>query len=185
MLRWTLLCLIAPSLLIAQDRITGQPFATRSEVIAQHGMAATSQPLATQVALDILRQGGNAIDAAIAANAVLGLVEPTGNGMGGDLFAMVWDAENRQLLGLNASGRSPHDLTLDYFKKNDHTKIPSHGPLPVSVPGCVSGWFSLHDSLGSLPMKDILQPAIGYARNGFLGVRTRGVLLAAERPATE
>ena len=167
MLRWTLFGLLAPQLLIAQDRITGHPFASRSEVIAQHGMAATSQPLATQVALDILQQGGNAIDAAIAANAVLGLVEPTGNGIGGDLFAMVWDAENQQLLGLNASGRSPHDLTLDYFKENGHTEIPSHGPLPVSVPGCVSGWFSLHDSLGSLPMNDVLQPAIDYARNGF------------------
>ena len=125
----------------AQDRVTGHSFATRSEVIAQHGMAATSQPLATQVALDILKAGGSAVDAAIAANAVLGLVEPTGNGMGGDLFAIVWDAKSGKLHGLNASGRSPYDLTLDYFKKNNITKIPSFGPLPVSVPGCVDGWF--------------------------------------------
>jgi gamma-glutamyltranspeptidase/glutathione hydrolase len=151
----------------AQDRITGNQFATRSEVIAQHGMAATSQPLATQVALDILKSGGNAIDAAIAANAVLGLVEPTGNGMGGDLFAIVWDAKTEKLYGLNASGRSPYDLTLDYFLENDYKKIPSHGPLPVSVPGAVDGWFELNKKFGSMKMKDILQPAINYANNGF------------------
>ncbi|MEK6478756.1 gamma-glutamyltransferase [Catalinimonas sp. 4WD22] len=161
------LFLIFPLGLFAQDRITGHNFATRSEVIAQHGMAATSQPLATQVALDILKQGGNAIDAAIAANAVLGLTEPTGNGIGGDLFAIIWDAENKELVGLNASGRSPYNLTLDYFKENGYNKIPSHGPLPVSVPGCVSGWFSMHDKYGSLPMTTILQPAIQYARDGF------------------
>ncbi|WP_319502748.1 gamma-glutamyltransferase [uncultured Draconibacterium sp.] len=151
----------------AQDRITGLPFATRSEVIAQNGMACTSQPLATQAALDILKAGGNAIDAAIAANAVLGLVEPTGNGMGGDLFAIVWDAKTKKLYGLNASGRSPYDLTLEYFKENGYEKIPSHGPLPVSVPGCVDGWFELHNKFGSLPMKDVLNPAISYAENGF------------------
>lgn len=152
---------------LAQDRITGKSFATRSEVIAQHGMAATSQPLATQVALDILKKGGNAIDAAIAANAVLGLVEPTGNGIGGDLFAIIWDAETEQLYGLNASGRSPYSLTLDYFKKNGYEKIPSYGPLPVSVPGAVDGWFEMHGKFGSMEMQDILQPAIDYANNGF------------------
>jgi gamma-glutamyltranspeptidase/glutathione hydrolase len=151
----------------AQDRITGKSFATRSEVIAQHGMAATSQPLATQVALDILKKGGSAIDAAIAANAVLGLVEPTGNGMGGDLFAIIWDADKNELTALNASGRSPKSLTLDYFIKNEMTKIPSHGPLPVSVPGCVDGWFELHKEYGKLPMSEILQPAIEYSENGF------------------
>lgn len=153
--------------LLAQDRITGKNFATRSEVIVQHGMAATSQPLATQVALDILKKGGNAIDAAIAANAVLGLVEPTGNGMGGDLFAIVWDANKKELTALNASGRSPRSLSLDYFKEKNMTKIPSHGPLPVSVPGCVDGWFELHGKYGKLPMTEILQPAIDYAENGF------------------
>jgi gamma-glutamyltranspeptidase/glutathione hydrolase len=151
----------------AQDRVTGFNFATRSEVIAQNGMACTSQPLATQAALDILKAGGNAIDAAIAANALLGLVEPTGCGMGGDLFAIVWDAKTKKLYGLNASGRSPYDLTLDYFKKNGHKKIPALGPLPVSVPGCVDGWFELHQKFGSKPMSDILAPAIHYARNGF------------------
>ncbi|MBN2350450.1 MAG: gamma-glutamyltransferase [Bacteroidales bacterium] len=152
---------------MAQDRITGKSFATRSEVIAQHGMAATSQPLATQVALDILKKGGNAIDAAIAANAVLGLVEPTGSGIGGDLFAIVWDSKTRQLYGLNASGRSPKSLSPEYFKENGFEKIPALGPLPVSVPGCVDGWFELHKKFGKLPMKDILQPAINYAHEGF------------------
>lgn len=151
----------------AQDRITGKAFATRSEVIAQHGMACTSQPLATQVALDILKAGGNAVDAAIAANAVLGLVEPTGNGIGGDLFAIVWNAESGQLYGLNASGRSPRSLNLDYFTENGYENIPAYGPLPVSVPGCVDGWFELNKKFGSMKMDEILQPAINYAREGF------------------
>ena len=151
----------------AQDRITGTTSATRSEVIAQNGMAATSQPLATQVALDILKKGGTAIDAAIAANATLGLMEPTGCGIGGDLFAIVWDAKTKQLYGLNASGRSPKALTLDYFKEKGMNKIPSHGPLPVSVPGAVDGWFELHQKFGQLPMEEILAPAISYAENGF------------------
>ncbi|MCF6332428.1 MAG: gamma-glutamyltransferase [Draconibacterium sp.] len=154
-------------IVFAQDRITGLTFATRSEVIAQNGMACTSQPLATQAALDILKSGGNAIDAAIAANAVLGLVEPTGSGMGGDLFAIVWDSKTKKLYGLNASGRSPYDLTLEYFKKHEYEKIPSLGPLPVSVPGCVDGWFELHKKFGKLPMNEVLDPAINYAKNGF------------------
>lgn len=149
------------------QRITGKNFATRSEVIARNGMAATSQPLATQVALDILKQGGNAIDAAIAANATLGLVEPTGNGIGGDLFAIIWDAKTQKLYGLNGSGRSPYSLTLDYFKKNNIKQIPPYGVLPVSVPGAVDGWFEMHKKFGKLPMKDNLAPAIRYAREGF------------------
>lgn len=153
--------------ILAQDRITGKNFATRSEVIAQNGMAATSQPLATQVAIDILKDGGNAIDAAIAANAALGLMEPTGCGIGGDLFAIVWDAKTQKLYGLNASGRSPKSLSPDYFKENGYEKIPALGPLPVSVPGCVDGWFELHNKFGSIDMEDILQPAIEYAREGF------------------
>jgi len=130
-------------------------------------MAATSQPLATQVALDILKAGGNAVDAAIAANAALGLMEPTGNGVGGDLFAIVWDAEKGELTGLNASGRSPALMTLDYFRDNDIDSIPAFGPLPVSVPGAVDGWFELHSRYGSLPMDEILAPAIAYAEDGF------------------
>src|SRR5262245_44040622 len=128
---------------LAYDRITGAPFASRSEVIARHAMAATSQPLVTQIALDVLKAGGNAIDAAIAADAALGLMEPTGSGIGGDLFAIVWDAKTKKLYGLNASGRSPKSLTLDEFKKRGLEKIPSYGPLPVTVPGCVDGWFEL------------------------------------------
>ncbi len=159
--------LMAGPLLRAQDRITGRTFATRSEVIAQHGMACTSQPLVTQVALDILKKGGTAVDAAIAADALLGLVEPTGSGMGGDLFAIVWDANTKKLYGLNGSGRSPKGLTLDYFKRRGYTHIPPHGPLPVTVPGCVDGWFELHKKFGKLPMEEILQPAITYAREGF------------------
>lgn len=152
---------------LAQDRITGKTFATRSDVIAQNGMAATSHPLATQVALDILKDGGNAIDAAIAANAALGLMEPTGNGIGGDIFAIIWDAETQELYGLNGSGRSPQDLTLEYFIENDYESIPSHGPLPVSVPGTVDGWFAMHERFGSMEMEDILEPAIEYAEEGF------------------
>jgi gamma-glutamyltranspeptidase/glutathione hydrolase len=159
--------LVFPVISSAQDRVTGKEFATRSEVIARNGMAATSQPLATQVALDILKKGGNAFDAAIAANAVLGVVEPTGCGIGGDLFAIIWSADKNKLYGLNASGRSPRSLKLEYFKENGIEKIPPFGPLPVSVPGCVDGWFEMHDMFGKLPMKDILQPAINYAREGF------------------
>ena len=149
------------------DRVTGRALASRSEVIAPHGMAATSQPLATQIALDILKAGGSAVDAAIAANAALGLMEPTGCGIGGDLFAIVWDAENEELTGLNASGRSPQAMTLQYFQENGIDKIPPFGPLPVSVPGAVDGWFELHDRYGRLPMTDVLAPAIAYAKNGF------------------
>ncbi|MEI8226298.1 MAG: gamma-glutamyltransferase [Bacteroidota bacterium] len=163
----TIIIATFPVLIYSQDRITGRDFATRSEIITSNGMAATSQPLATQVALDILKKGGNAIDAAIAANAVLGVVEPTGSGVGGDLFAIIWSAEKGKLYGLNASGKSPRSLKLEYFKKNGFKFIPSYGPLPVSVPGCVDGWFEMHDMFGRLPMKDILQPAISYARNGF------------------
>ena len=151
----------------AYDRITGKHFASRSEVIAQNGMAATSQPLATQVALDVLKAGGNAVDAAIAANALLGLVEPTGCGIGGDLFAIVWDAKSKQLHGLNASGRSPKSLEMSHFETLGLSKIPSFGPLPVSVPGAVDGWFKLHEKFGSKPMAELLAPSIDYARNGF------------------
>lgn len=149
------------------DRVTGLPFASRSEVIATNGMAATSHPLATQAALDILKIGGTAIDAAIAANAVLGLVEPTGCGIGGDLFALIWDANKQELQGLNASGRSPKLLTLDYLKGQNLTEIPYLGPLPITVPGVVDGWFEMHDRYGRLSMLEIFQPAISYAEDGF------------------
>ena len=150
----------------AADRITGRAFATRSDVIAPHAMAATSHPLATQIALDVMKQGGTAMDAAIAANAALGLMEPTGNGIGGDLFAIVWDPKTKQLHGYNGSGRSPKSLTLDHFKQQGITDIPAHGPLPVSVPGTVDGWFALHGRFGKLPMREVLAPTIRYAREG-------------------
>jgi len=151
----------------AATRPVNLPFATRSEAMAPSAMAATSQPLATEAALEILRRGGTAVDAAIAANAVLGLTEPTGSGIGGDLFAIVWDPKSRKLHGLNASGRSPRSLSLDYFTSRGMDKIPSYGPLPVSVPGTVDGWFELHARFGRLTMQDILAPAIHYARDGF------------------
>ncbi|MEL6974897.1 MAG: gamma-glutamyltransferase [Bacteroidota bacterium] len=162
-----LLIALTINLSVAQDRVTGETFATRSEVLAQNGMVATSHPLATQIGLDILKDGGNAIDAAIAANAALGLMEPTGCGIGGDLFAIVWDGKTKRLYGLNASGRSPQKLTLAYFEKEGMTKIPSLGPLPVSVPGAVDGWFELHGKFGSKPITEILAPAIDYAEKGF------------------
>ena len=163
-------CLIVLSLSLqfySQDRITGELFSTRSEIIAENGMVATSHPLATQIGIDILKKGGNAVDAAIAANAAIGLMEPTGNGIGGDLFAIIWIENNKKLYGLNASGRSPKNLKLEYFKNNGFSKIPAYGPLPVSVPGCVDGWFEMHEKFGSLNMKQILKPAINYAENGF------------------
>jgi len=149
------------------DRLGGQPFASRSEVIAKNGMAATSQPLATQIALDILKTGGSAVDAAIAANAALGLMEPTGSGVGGDLFAIVWDNGEKRLAGLNASGRSPKSLSLEYFHEQGLDKVPYLGPLAVSVPAAVDGWFELHHKFGRLPMSDVLAPAIHYAKEGF------------------
>jgi gamma-glutamyltranspeptidase / glutathione hydrolase len=153
------------------DRITGRPFATRSEVLAQHGMVCTSHPLATQIGVEILKAGGSAVDAAVAANAALGLMEPMSCGIGGDLFAIVWSAKDRKLHGLNASGRSPLGLNYDQMKaelqKLGRTTLPSRGMLPISVPGCVDGWFELHRRFGRLPMPQVLAPAIQYAREGF------------------
>ncbi len=169
--RWFLplaLCLPLPA---QPDRINGRAFATRSQVIAQHGMAATSHPLATQAALDVLQAGGSAVDAAIAANATLGLMEPTGNGIGGDLFAIVWSAADKKLHGLNASGRSPLGLSraqlMTELGQLGRATIPPRGFLPISVPGAVDGWFELHGKFGKLPMKDVLAPAIRYAQEGF------------------
>jgi len=165
------LLLVASSLPAQIDRVTGRAFATRSEVIAVHGMAATSQPLATQIAIDVLRKGGSAVDAAIAANAALGLMEPTGSGIGGDLFAIVWDAKSQKLHGLNASGRSPRGLSYEELSaelaKLGRKTIPPQGFLPISVPGAVDGWFELHGRFGKLPMREVLAPAIRYAEEGF------------------
>lgn len=167
-----MMAMLAGVLLMSQvaaqsgDRLTGGIHTTRSEVMARNGMAATSHPLATQVALDILKRGGNAIDAAIGANAALALMEPISCGLGGDLFAIVWSAEESRLFGLNASGRSPQGLTLDKLRELGLEQLPARGPLAVSVPGAVDGWFELHRRFGRMPMAQILQPVIEYAREG-------------------
>lgn len=149
------------------DRPFGNHFATRSLVMANRGIVATSQPLASAIGLEILRRGGTAVDAAIGANAALGLMEPTGCGIGGDLFAIVWDESEGRLTGLNASGRSPLGLTRAHFDSLNVPQIPPSGPLSVSVPGAVDGWFELHERFGKLSMREILEPAIDYAREGF------------------
>jgi gamma-glutamyltranspeptidase / glutathione hydrolase len=159
------------------DRYSGAPGASRSPVIAMNGMAATSQPLATQIAINILRQGGTAVDAAIAANAALGLMEPTGNGIGGDLFAIIWDPKTGKLHGLNASGRAPMGQSLrqlqDRTKKTPRSSRDSDGTIAdwgsasITVPGAVDGWFEMHRKFGRLPMRQVLAPAIGYAQTGF------------------
>src|ERR1044071_3951733 len=153
------------------DRITGPQFATRSEMLARHGMVCTSVPLATQVGLDILKRGGSAVDAAIAANATLGLMEPVSNGIGGDLFAIVYSAKENKLYGLNGSGRSPLGLSYDQMKaeleKLNRKTIPPRGMLPISVPGCVDAWSKLHKKFGKLKLSDDLAPAAKYADEGF------------------
>ncbi|MGZ4985187.1 MAG: gamma-glutamyltransferase family protein, partial [Chthoniobacterales bacterium] len=163
--------LLLGSLQAQVDRITGQPFATRSEVLARHGMVCTSVPAATQVGLDVLKRGGNAIDAAIAANATLGLMEPISNGIGGDLFAIVYSAKENKLYGLNASGRSPLGLSYDAMKaelaKLKRDTIPPTGMLPISVPGTVDGWAELQKKFGKLSLGDDLSGAIRYAEEGF------------------
>ena len=153
--------------IISYDRILGKDFATRSEVIATNGMAATSHPLATQTAIDVLKDGGNAIDAAIAANAVLGLVEPTGCGIGGDLFAIVWIEDDKKLYGLNSSGTAAQDMTIKKLKAMGIDKIPPFGPLPVTVPGAVAGWTALHKRFGKKSFDELFTNAIYYADNGF------------------
>ncbi len=162
-----LLATLIPEEAGGYDRVTGRMFASRSEVIAKEGMVCAAQPLAVQIGVDILKKGGNAIDAAIAVNAALGLMEPVSCGVGGDLFAIVWDAESQKLYGLNASGRAPGLLTIDEIKRQGLDRIPYTGVLPQTVPGCVDGWFELHGRFGKLPMKDILSPAIRYAEEGF------------------
>src|SRR6266478_1131740 len=153
------------------DRVTGRNFGTRSEVLARHGMVCTSVPAATQVGLDILKRGGSAVDAAIAANATLGLMEPVSNGIGGDLFAIIYSAKENKLYGINGSGRSPLGLSYDQMKaeltKLDRQAIPPLGMLPISVPGCVDAWAELHKKFGKLKLSDDLAPAIRYAEEGF------------------
>src|SRR5713101_5154798 len=153
------------------DRISGKNFATRSEVLARHGMVCTSVPAATQVGLDILKRGGSAVDAAIAANATLGLMEPVSNGVGGDLFAIVYNAKENKLYGINGSGRSPLGLSYEQMKaelaKLHRETIPPTGMLPISVPGTADAWAGLHKKFGKLKFADDLAPAIHYAEEGF------------------
>jgi gamma-glutamyltranspeptidase/glutathione hydrolase len=151
----------------AHDRPTGPINKTRSAVLARHGMAATSQPLASATAIRVLEQGGNAVDAAIAANAVLGVVEPMSCGIGGDLFAIVWDAKSKKLYGLNASGRAPYAATIEAYHSKGLAHIPVQGPLSWSVPGCVDGWEALRARFGTRPLSELLAPAISYAEDGF------------------
>mgnify|MGYP001383140063 FL=1 len=153
--------------LFSYDRIIGSDFVSRSEIISTNGMAATSHPLATQTAIEVLQRGGNAVDAAIAANAVLGLMEPTGCGIGGDLFAIVWSADDKKLFGLNSSGPAPNNISIEKVLAKNLKQIPPYGPLPVTVPGAVAGWKELHDKFGNLPFKNLFQEAIKYSENGF------------------
>src|SRR5204863_8701335 len=173
--RFAVLCLLVVGcfgISLAQiDRITGKPFATRSEVLARHGMVCTSVPLATQVGLDVLKRGGSAVDAAIAANATLALMEPVSNGIGGDLFAIVYSAKENKLYGLNGSGRSPLGLSYEQMKaeleKLNRKTIPPLGMLPITTPGTADAWAELHKKFGKLKLSDDLAPAIHYAEEGF------------------
>src|SRR5262245_34834058 len=151
----------------AADRLTpAAGKAGRSETIAPHGMVCACHPLAVQVGLDVLKSGGNAVDAAIAVNAALGLMEPMSNGIGGDLFTIVWDAKTHKLYGLNASGRSPYQATREYFAKRGLKEIPENGVLSWSVPGCVDGWVELQKRFGTKSLAELLEPAIKYAEEG-------------------
>lgn len=157
----------APAFSAEYDRPAKNPKQSRSVVIAKNGIVATSHPLAAQVGLDVLKAGGTAADAAIATDAMLGLVEPMSCGIGGDLFVIYWDAKTQKLYGLNASGRSPYALNRKVFAEKGLTDIPDTGPLSWSVPGCVDGWHELHGKFGGIPMKRLLEPSIQYAEEGF------------------
>ena len=170
--RWSI-SLAGAALLVSAIRLapaeaaTGRGNATRSVVWAQHGMVCAAQPLAVQAGVGILKQGGSAVDAAIAVNACLGLMEPTANGLGGDLFSILWDPKARRVVGLNASGRAPLALTIDKVPPEKNGTIPLYSPYSWTVPGCADGWFELHAKYGKLPMTEVLAPAIHYAEEGF------------------
>ena len=149
------------------DRPEGRAFATRSVTVARHGMVAAAQPLAVEIGLDVLKRGGSAVDAAIAVNAALGLMEPVSSGLGGDLFAIVWDPASGKLYGLNGSGRAPLALTPDMVPPLKDGTIPPYSPFAWTVPGCADAWYALHGRFGRLPMKDLLAPTIAYAKEGF------------------
>ena len=161
-----LLVLALPALGLPGDRPEGKPFATRSVVYARHGMVAAAHPLAAQIGVDVLKRGGSAVDAAIAVNAALGFLEPMSCGIGGDLFAIVWDAKTGRLYGLNGSGRAPRALTADKVKPQGDGTIPPYTPYAWTVPGAVDAWFELHGRFGRLPMAELLAPAARAAREG-------------------
>jgi gamma-glutamyltranspeptidase/glutathione hydrolase len=174
---------LATGEVVVAERPAGNPRQTRSVVMAKHGMVATSHPLAVEAGLSILRQGGNAIDAAIATNAALGVVEPMSCGLGGDLFAIVWDSKSKRLYGLNASGRSPYAATREFFLRQEMKNIPGSGPLSWSVPGCVDGWEMLRARFGSKSFEEILAPAINYAEEGFPLVELIGAFWQVSVPS--
>ena len=148
------------------DRPEGRLFATRSVTVARHGMVAAAQPLAVQIGLEVLKKGGSAVDAAIAVDAALGLMEPVSCGLGGDLFAIVWDPATSKLYGLNGSGRAPLALTPDKVPPEKDGTMPVYSPYAWTVPGCADAWFELHERFGRLPMKELLAPTVVYAREG-------------------
>jgi gamma-glutamyltranspeptidase/glutathione hydrolase len=160
--------LLLPFLLSADRPAVVPGQAGRSVTVAANGMVATSHPLAAQIGLDVLKKGGNAIDAAIATNAAMGLMEPTSNGIGGDLFAIVWNAKEKKLYGLNASGAAPKAHTIEEFQKRGLNDIPTKGPLSWSIPGCVDGWAALHGKFGTVPLGELLAPTIRYAEEGHV-----------------
>ncbi len=178
----------AAALILAADRPEGRSFATRSVTVARHGMVAAAHPLAAQVGIEVLRRGGSAVDAAIAVNAALGLMEPVSCGLGGDLFALVWDPETGKLYGLNGSGRAPLALTPDKVPPEKDGTIPVYSPYAWTVPGCADAWFELHKRFGRLPMSDLLAPTIAYAREGvpvpqiIAGSWARSVARFREKP---
>lgn len=153
--------------ILGPSRPSGPEFQTRSVTISRNGMACTSDPRATLAALEVLQRGGSAVDAAIAANAMLGVVEPMSCGIGGDLFAIVWDAKSKTLHGLNASGRAPKSLTRQHCQSLGLEEIPINSPLSWTVPGCVSGWEDLHQKFGKLAWKELFQSSIREAESGF------------------
>src|SRR5712671_1998490 len=177
---------------LTMSLVAALPVPGRSVAASQHGVAAVSQPLAAQAAAQILQRGGNAVDAAIAANAAQGLMEPTSNGIGGDLFAMVYLAKEDKLYGINASGWSPAGMTVELLKsKGIEGELPYRGAYTVTVPGAVAGWAALHQRFGKLPLATDLLPAIWYAEHGFpvmevtAGHWSSSVELLAEDPESK
>jgi gamma-glutamyltranspeptidase/glutathione hydrolase len=181
-------CFVWASSGAAADRPAGRADATRSVVYARNGMVAAAHPIAVQMGLDVLKRGGSAVDAAISVNAALAFMEPSSCGLGGDLFAMVWEPGIEELTGLNGSGRAPVRLTIDQVPPEPDGTIPPHSPYSWTVPGCVDGWFELHERYGRLPMEELLAPVISAAREGvpvpqvIAGAWARATAVYGDRP---